>query len=148
MVKYICLSFSEFSLTQLYDIMVLRQEVFVVEQNCPYLDADGKDYESYHVLGYRDEKLVTYTRLVPKGLSYEKYMAIGRVVNSKSVRGEGLGTELMEKSIEYCREIWGDEPIKISAQCYLLKWYEKLGFKPVGAEYLEDDIPHHAMILD
>jgi len=147
MVKYVCLSFSELSLTQLYDVMALRQEVFVVEQNCPYLDADGRDQDSYHVLGYKDEKLVTYTRLVPQGLSYDDYVSIGRVVSSPLVRGEGLGDELMNKSVAYCRKIWRDTAIKISAQCYLLKWYKKLGFEPVGTEYLEDDIPHHAMVL-
>ncbi len=147
MIKYSCLSFSELSTKQLYEIMALRQEVFVVEQYCPYLDADGRDYDSYHVVGYQDDKLVTYTRLVPQGLSYDDYPSIGRVVSSPSVRGQGLGNELIEKSVAYCHELWGDKTIKISAQCYLLKWYEKLGFKPVGEEYLEDDIPHHAMVL-
>lgn len=147
MIKYSCLSFSELSTKQLYEIMVLRQEVFVVEQDCPYLDADGSDYASHHVLGYQADKLVTYTRLVPQGVSYEDYPSIGRVVSSASVRGKGLGYELMQKSIAYSRELWGDKTIKISAQCYLLKWYGKLGFKAIGEEYLEDDIPHHGMIL-
>ena len=147
MIKYSCLSFSALSSQQLYEIMVLRQEVFVVEQDCPYLDADGRDYDSYHVLGYQGDKLVTYTRLVPQGISYEKYPSIGRVVSSPIVRGKGLGIELMTKSIAYCRELWGNKTIKISAQCYLLKWYGKLGFVPVGEEYLEDNIPHHGMIL-
>ena len=147
MIQYSCLSFAELSTQQLYEIMALRQEVFVVEQNCPYLDADGNDYDSYHVVGYQEGKLVTYTRLVPQGLSYEDYPSIGRVVSSPSVRGQGLGDELMNKSIAYCRELWGDKTIKISAQCYLLKWYERLGFVPVGKEYLEDDIPHHGMVL-
>lgn len=147
MIKYSCLSFTELSTKQLYEIMVLRQEVFVVEQDCPYLDADGRDYDSYHVVGYQADRLVTYTRLVPQGLSYEDYPSIGRVVSSPSIRGKGLGDELMKKSVAYCHELWGKKPIKISAQCYLLKWYEKLGFEPVGEEYLEDDIPHHGMIL-
>lgn len=148
MIKYSCLAFSELSLQQLYDMMVLRQEVFVVEQDCPYLDADGKDYDSYHLMGYKGDKLVTYTRLVPRGISYEKYVSIGRVVNSKLIRGTGAGKELMQQSIAYCKRMWPQEAIKISAQCYLLKWYGELGFKPVGEEYLEDDIPHHAMILE
>ena len=147
MVNYSCLPFSDLSSKQLYEIMALRQEVFIVEQECPYLDADGRDYDSYHVLGYKDGKLVTYTRLVPQGLSYTDYPSIGRVVNSPSVRGKGLGDELMQKSVEYCHKLWGNKTIKISAQCYLLKWYERLGFKPVGEEYLEDDIPHHAMVF-
>lgn len=147
MISYSCLSFDELNLRQLYDCMVLRQEVFVVEQDCPYLDADGKDFSSYHVLGYEGDKLRAYTRLVPEGVSYKAYVSIGRVVNSKEVRGQGTGKVLMEKSIAYCRELWGNLPIKISAQCYLLEWYAKLGFVPVGEEYLEDDIPHHAMVL-
>ncbi len=145
--KFICIKFSEFTLQQLYETMRLRQEVFVVEQNCPYLDCDGKDYDSYHVLGLQDEKVVCYTRLVPPGISYEKYCSIGRVVNAEAARGTGIGKQLMQFSIERCREIWQDTPIKISAQCYLLKWYGKLGFTPVGEEYLEDDIPHHGMVL-
>lgn len=147
MIKYSCLSFSQLSTKQLYEVMILRQEVFVVEQDCPYLDADGRDYDSYHVVGYQGDKLLTYTRLVPQGISYENYISIGRVVSSISARGQGLGEELMRKSIGYCQELWGEQSIKISAQCYLLKWYGKLGFEPVGEEYLEDDIPHHGMIL-
>ena len=147
-VSYSCLSFDALTLRQLYELLALRQEVFVVEQDCPYLDADGKDYESYHVLAYTDGNLTGYTRLVPKGISYPDYVSIGRVVNAESVRGRGTGKELMRESIRYCRELWGAEKIKISAQCYLLEWYGSLGFVPVGEEYLEDDIPHHAMILD
>ena len=145
--KYICIAFSEFTLEQLYETLKLRQDVFVVEQDCPYLDCDGKDYKSYHVLAYQEEDLVAYTRLVPRGISYEKYVSIGRVVNAKAVRGSGIGKELMRYSIENCRKLWGNTPIKISAQCYLLKWYGNLGFEPVGEEYLEDNIPHHAMVL-
>jgi len=144
--KYICPSFNELSLQQLYDIMVLRQEVFVVEQDCPYLDADGKDQMSHHLMGYLDGELVAYTRLVPKGISYDKYISIGRVITSQSVRRDGYGKDLMERSIKQIRTLFGQKDIKISAQCYLLKFYKGLGFEPVGEEYLEDDIPHIAMI--
>lgn len=146
-IKFTCLSFAELSKKQLYDIMVLRQEVFVVEQDCPYLDADGKDANCYHVMGYEGEELVAYTRLVPRGISYKNYTSIGRVVNAPRLRGTGIGKKLMALSIEECKKLWEDLPIKISAQCYLLKWYERFGFELVGEEYLEDDIPHHAMIL-
>lgn len=144
---YTCKKFSELSLEELYQIMVLRQEVFVVEQDCPYLDADGKDQSSFHLMG-RDEKgkLVAYTRLVPKGISYEKYPSIGRVVTSSSVRGRGVGKELMEVSIEWCEKIWSGASVKISAQTYLKKFYESLGFEQVGEGYLEDDIPHIPML--
>lgn len=146
MVKYICKSFQELSLQELYAIMVLRQEVFVVEQDCPYLDADGKDQVSQHLMGFEEEELVAYTRLVPMGISYEKYPAIGRVITAKKVRGRGIGIELMQASIKHCESLFGKAPIKISAQCYLLKFYNSLGFQSVGETYLEDGIPHIAMI--
>ena len=126
--------------------MVLRQEVFVVEQDCPYLDADGKDQMAHHLMGYLDNQLVAYTRLVPKGISYEKYISIGRVITAQSVRRGGYGKELMKRSIQQIRILYGQQAIKISAQCYLLKFYKGLGFEPVGEEYLEDNIPHIAMI--
>jgi ElaA protein len=144
-----CKKFAELSLTELYDLMALRQEVFVVEQNCPYLDADGKDQDSHHVLGENEAgELVAYTRLVPPGLAYEKYPAIGRVVTSPSIRGKGGGKKLMEKSIQYCDELWPGQSIKISAQTYLKKFYEDLGFQQSGGGYLEDDIPHIPMIRE
>ena len=127
--------------------MRLRQDVFVVEQNCPYLDADDKDQMSYHVLGLDNEgKLQAYTRLVPVGISYEGYVSIGRVITSSAVRGKKQGVPLMEFSIQKCQELWPNMPIKISAQTYITHFYESLGFKQIGKEYLEDDIPHIAMI--
>ena len=129
--------------------MNLRQEVFVVEQDCPYIDADNKDQDSYHLMGWdENNKLVAYTRLVPKGISYNDYLSIGRVVTSKLIRKQGVGIELMEKSIEKIRELFGqDEPIKISAQVYLLRFYTSLGFVKKGDNYLEDGIPHTAMVM-
>lgn len=146
---YQCLAFEELSLEQLYQIMTLRLEVFVVEQNCPYLDADGKDHASWHLLGTNAAgELLAYTRLVPMGVSYSEYASIGRVVNSSKIRGQGAGRELMEVSKRHLRALWGEEiPVKISAQCYLQRFYESLGFEAVGESYLEDDIPHIAMIL-
>ncbi len=150
MVNYTCKAFSELTLDQLYAIMVLRQEVFVVEQDCPYLDADHKDQDSYHLMGWdENNNLVAYTRLVPKGISYENYISIGRVITSQLVRRQGVGIELMNKSIEKIRELFGErEPIKISAQVYLLRFYNSLGFQEKGEEYMEDGIPHTAMILE
>ena len=128
--------------------MALRQEVFVVEQNCPYLDADGKDPDSWHLMG-RDAsgKLVCYTRLLPEGLSYPGYVSIGRVVSSPAARGTGAGKTLMRRSIDLCRQLFGNQPIKIGAQSYLLQFYEGFGFCSTGEEYLEDGIPHTKMIL-
>lgn len=149
MLHFSCQSFDELNVYELYELLALRQEVFIVEQNCPYLDCDGKDQESYHFCG-RDEqgKLVCYTRLLPKGLAYEEYASIGRVLSSASVRSTGAGRELMRQSIDKCRELFGNEPIKIGAQSYLLKFYESFGFRSTGEEYMEDGIPHTKMILD
>lgn len=141
-------AFQELSLEELYQIMVLRQVVFVVEQNCPYVDADGKDQESFHLLAYdEDEELVAYARLLPKGVSYKDAVSIGRVVNSSKVRGKGVGKQLMEVAIQETKRLFGNEKLTISGQCYLQRFYEDLGFEIVGESYLEDDIPHFKMNL-
>ena len=146
---YKCLPFYKLNLDEVYAIMALRQEVFVVEQNCPYLDADGSDQEAWHLMGFNEEKkLMAYTRLLPQGISYKKYSAIGRVVTSPSARGLGAGKKIMETSIQWMEKLFPNQPIKISAQVYLLKFYNELGFQEIGEEYLEDDIPHIAMLYD
>ncbi|MBN8681282.1 MAG: GNAT family N-acetyltransferase [Chitinophagales bacterium] len=147
MLHFSCVPFAQLRNTELYEIMALRQEVFVVEQNCPYLDADGKDLQSWHLMG-RDAagKLVVYTRLLPKGLAYPEYPSIGRVVSSPAARGTGAGKILMERSVEMCLHLFGDMPIKIGAQSYLLRFYEGFGFVSTGEEYLEDGIPHTKMV--
>ncbi len=144
-----CQPFQALSLQDLYDIMVLRQEIFVVEQNCPFLDADGKDQGSHHLcLRNAEGELLAYTRLLPEGLAYDGYTSIGRVVNAAKVRGTGIGKVLMQESIDRVRALWGDEhDIKIGAQSYLLGFYGSLGFVSTGEEYLEDGIPHTYMIL-
>jgi len=148
MLTFTCLSFDQLTPHELYAVMALRQEVFVVEQNCPYLDPDGKDQDSWHLMG-RDAsgKLICYTRLLPQGLAYSDYVSIGRVVSSPSARGTGAGKLLMQRSIDMCRHLFGNQPIKIGAQSYLLKFYETFGFRSTGEEYLEDGIPHTKMIL-
>lgn len=142
-----CFPFQDLTPAELYDIMAIRQEVFVVEQNCPYLDADGKDPASWHLMG-RDEqgRLLCYTRLLPEGVSYPGFTSIGRVVSSPAARGTGVGRALMRQSIEMCRHLFGDRPIKIGAQTYLLRFYESLGFESTGEQYLEDGIPHTKMV--
>lgn len=145
---FTCKKFDELTLHELYDIMALRQEVFVVEQDCPYLDADGKDQASWHLLVHDERgQLVAYTRLLPRGIVYKKYPALGRVVTSPSVRGTGLGKKLMEATLEWAERLWPGEAVKISAQTYLKKFYEELGFEQAGEGYLEDGIPHIPMIL-
>jgi ElaA protein len=149
MLSFSCLPFDDLTPAELYEIMALRQEVFIVEQNCPYLDCDGKDQASWHLMGRNETgKLIVYTRLLPKGLAYPEYPSIGRVVSSPSARGTGAGKELMVKSIEMTRHLFGDTTIKIGAQSYLLRFYESFGFRSTGEEYLEDGIPHTKMTLD
>ena len=124
--------------------LALRAQVFVVEQNCAYQDPDGKDLVSYHLLMENGEELVAYARLVPPGVSYDE-ASIGRVVTSKSVRGNGWGKALMDLAIAQTQKKFEVQEICISAQSYLLKFYSDLGFEAEGEEYLEDDIPHWKM---
>ena len=143
-----CMPFDELSLNELYNIMRFRQEIFVVEQNCPFADADGKDQVAWHFM-VLDEKhhLVAYTRLFGKNGYYENYTSIGRVATSPKVRGGGVGKFLFQKSIEKTIEIFGNEPIKIGAQRYLEKFYQSFGFVLTGNDYMEDGIEHTIMIL-
>ncbi len=143
-----CLPFNKLSLEQLYEIMTIRQEVFVVEQECIYLDNDNKDQDSFHLLIINeDQKIIAYARILPKGKSYQDYVSIGRVLTVKQARGNGFAKVLMEKAIEFCKKQFPKDNIKISAQSYLEAFYGNLNFKKVGEEYLEDGIPHMAMIL-
>src|SRR5690348_7580671 len=111
-IHWILKNFDELSPHQLYAILQLRNEVFVVEQNCVFQDADDKDQDSYHLMGFADNKLVAYTRLVPPGIIYPE-VSIGRVVTSPAVRRSGAGRELMKKSIDSCYKLFGEAPIKI-----------------------------------
>ena len=142
-----CKTFSELSIEDLYDLMVLRQKVFILEQKCPYLDADGKDYSSHHLLGYYDDTLIAYLRLVQPGVSYSE-ISFGRIVTAKSERGKGVGKLLMREGLLRCRALYGDQPIRISAQKYLKSFYQSFHFHIVGNEYLEDGIPHVEMIRE
>ncbi|WP_119790310.1 GNAT family N-acetyltransferase [Flavobacterium anhuiense] len=138
-------SFDELTNHEMYNMLRLRSDVFVVEQNCPYLDLDNKDQKGFHLLYYADNKLAGVTRLLPKGVSYDE-VSIGRVVIAKSHRGLGLGVKLMEASIEGCEEKFGKGPIRISAQYHLSKFYQSLGFVEQGEVYDEDGIPHIGML--
>lgn len=142
--NWVLKNFDELNSEELYSLLRLRSEVFVVEQNCIFLDMDNKDQQCYHLLGWRDNELVAYTRLVPPGISYG-YPSIGRVVTSPTVRKGGLGRSLMEKSIEVCNELFGKLPIRIGAQLYLKKFYESLGFEQSSEIYDEDGIDHIEM---
>ncbi|NNE29931.1 MAG: GNAT family N-acetyltransferase [Saprospiraceae bacterium] len=144
---WIAKTFEQLSNLELYQILALRQEVFIVEQNCPYLDADGKDPLAVHCLGWNGAILHAYTRILPKQIIYEKYASIGRVITAKAARGRGLGKKIMEFSISEAQNLYPADPIKISAQSHLEGFYNELGFEATGEEYLEDNIPHKAMVL-
>ncbi len=147
MLNFTCKAFDSLSLAELYELMALRQQVFVVEQDCPYLDADGLDQQSWHLMGYEPGgPMLAYARLLPEGLAYSDYTSIGRVVTHTSSRSKGYGKQLMHRAIDEIIERFGATPIKISAQCYLIKFYESFGFQAVGEGYMEDGIPHIAML--
>ena len=147
MCRFKCKPFYELSLDELYALMALRQEVFVVEQDCPYLDADGKDQNAWHMMGFdKNEKLIACARIASRGVFYENYASIGRIVSAPSVRGKGVGKKLIYACLEEVEKLFQKQPIKISAQCYLIRFYESFGFETTGEEYLEDNIPHIAMI--
>ena len=144
MVNWTIKRFDELTSDELYAILQLRNEVFIVEQNCVYNDIDGKDQPAWHLMANADDKLVAYTRILPPGVSYSD-PAIGRVVTSSLKRRSGLGRELMKRSIEVCEKLFGKISITLSAQVYLQSFYESLGFIVAGEEYLEDGIPHIKM---
>ncbi|GAA4245462.1 GNAT family N-acetyltransferase [Winogradskyella damuponensis] len=138
-------AFNELSIVELYDLLQLRSEVFVVEQDCIYQDIDGKDQKALHVLGYKNEKLVAYTRIFKPG-DYFKEASIGRVVVEQKERQYKYGYTIMNASIEAIKTYYNETIIRISAQTYLKRFYNNLDFKEVGEEYLEDGIPHIAML--
>lgn len=138
-------AFDELTVNELYDLLKLRSEVFVVEQNCVFLDQDDKDQKCFHLMLYQENQLVGYSRLVPAGLSYPE-MSIGRVITSGAARGKGLGKKLMELSIHFCREVFGSGAIRIGAQTYALGFYNSLGFVSDGETYDEDGIEHVEML--
>lgn len=138
-------TFNELSNTELYQIMRLRSEVFVVEQDCVYQDLDNKDQKALHVVGSKENEVVAYTRIFKAG-DYFKNTSIGRVVVAVDQRKYGYGKQIMEASLEVIKERFPNTIIEISAQTYLLKFYSEMGFERIGEEYLEDGIPHVKMI--
>jgi ElaA protein len=139
--------FSELTVRELYDALALRQLVFCVEQNCPYLDCDGKDQASLHLLGSEPSgRVVAYARLVPAGVTFDE-PSIGRVVNHPDVRRSGVGRQLMREAIARALAAFGTRPLRIGAQLYLQRFYEELGFEVASPTYDEDGIPHVQMLL-
>jgi len=140
-------SFSELTTNELYAILQLRSEVFVVEQDCVYQDIDYKDQKALHVIGIKNDKIIAYTRIF-KPEDYFSKASIGRVVVAKKEREFGYGHVIMKHSIEVIKSHFNETTIKISAQTYLKKFYESHGFLKVGEEYLEDGIPHIGMLKE
>jgi ElaA protein len=137
--------FDELTAKELYNILKLRNEVFIVEQNCPYQDLDDKDLYAFHLMGLKDNKLLAYSRLLAPGISYSE-SSIGRVVSSPASRKTGMGKKLMKESILQIRNLFQTDVIRIGAQLYLKKFYESFGFIQDGETYLEDNIPHIIML--
>ncbi len=138
-------TFSELDSNELYEILQLRSEVFVVEQDCVYQDIDGKDQKALHIIGKKEGKVIAYTRCFDAG-DYFKEASIGRVVVEASQRKFKYGHDIMKASIEAIKNTYKTDTIKLSAQVYLTKFYESHGFQQVGEGYLEDGIPHIAMV--
>lgn len=147
--NWICLPFNKLSTQQLYSLLQLRVNVFVVEQTCPYPELDDKDcYDGvYHLLGYQGDELVACARLLAPGVTYSN-VSIGRVATKKSARGGGLGHDLMRTILSYCEQHWPQQTIDIGAQQYLTAFYQSHQFVITSEMYLEDDIPHVDMRLE
>ena len=143
MLNWVLLPFSQLTNQQLYEMLRLRVDVFVVEQTCPYPELDGKDTIEgvQHLLGYQDEQLVACTRLLPSGVSFES-VSIGRVATKLSARKQGLGHQLLQQALTHCQILWPDQSIEIGAQKHLVDFYTQHGFEVSSDVYLEDGILH------
>jgi len=148
-VNWLCKTFAELTTTQLYELLKLRVDIFVVEQTCAYPELDNKDRAdgAYHLLGYQNEQLVAYARLLSPGISY-KNVSFGRVAIEKSQRGNGTGQKLLSTTLDYCQQLWPNKDIDIGAQEYLVDFYSKYAFRAISETYLEDGIPHLDMRLE
>lgn len=142
-----CRAFHQINTSELYDLLKLRIDVFVVEQNCPYPELDDKDQDkqTHHITAYADNTIIAYARLLPPGLSYQE-TSIGRFVVHEDHRRQGIGSLLLETCLTQISNIWPNQAIRISAQEYLQSFYERAGFSKVSDIYLEDGIPHIEML--
>jgi ElaA protein len=144
--RWVTKSFAELNTNELYALLRLRSEVFVVEQKCIFLDVDNNDQKAFHTIGFIDDEVVATTRLFDKDIMYDGYQSIGRVVSATKHRGLSIGKALMQYSISECERLFGKGPIKIGAQLYLKKFYNEQGFEQSGEVYIEDDIDHIPMV--
>ena len=139
--------FLELSITELYEVLKLRSKVFVLEQNCAFVDEDDYDQKSHHVLGFQNEKILAYARIIPPG-HYYKEASIGRVVTAKEIRLTGIGKTLFKHTVEKTIALYPNSGIRIMAQCYLKDFYANYGFVERGEAFIEDDILHIEMVLE
>lgn len=138
--------FNDISVDHFHDIAALRIKIFVIEQNCPYQELDGKDKDAFHLYYInQNNEVVAATRILPQGISYDE-VSIGRVVVDESYRGTGLGHEIMKQSMLFIKEQYGDVDVRLSAQKHLENYYGRHNFRSTGKEYLEDGIPHVEML--
>lgn len=146
-INWFCLAFCDLNTEQLYEIMQLRVNVFIVEQNCPFPDLDGYDTQNsvQHIIGYQDGKIIAYARLLPPGVKYD-YPSIGRVITHADYRKDGLGHRLMKTALKQCQILWPKQKIFLQAQQHLEGFYLKHGFQTCSETYLDDNIPHIDMI--
>lgn len=139
-------AFKDLTADEYFELLHLRVAVFVVEQDCPYQEVDEKDRQSFHLVGKTESgEVIAVTRILPQKVSYNE-VSVGRVALKKEYRGKGIADTLMVESFQFIEKEFGKQPIRISAQEYLLNYYNKHGFKQVGEGYLEDDIPHVEML--
>ncbi|MBL4910721.1 MAG: GNAT family N-acetyltransferase [Alteromonadaceae bacterium] len=141
-------TFAQLTTNELYDILKLRVDIFVVEQTCYYPELDDHDrhHDTLHIFYYQNDKIQAYLRLLPKGLTYADHISIGRVAVAEPARGSGLGHELMQQALTVCQNSYPQQAIKISAQQHLESFYQQHGFHTVSKMYLEDNIPHISML--
>lgn len=145
--EYVLKEFNGLSLDELYQIIQLRLEIFVVEQDCVYQDLDSKDKVAYHLFVKDDDEIVAVLRILPENVSYDE-MAIGRIVVKKSHRGQGIARTMMKMAMDFIVKDLGKNKIRLSGQAYLVDFYTNLGFKRVSDEYLEDGIPHFEFLFE
>ncbi|RMG77326.1 MAG: GNAT family N-acetyltransferase [Bacteroidetes bacterium] len=138
-------SFNNLSLNELYQLLKLRQDVFIIEQDCPYPELDNQDQNAWHLLGKTDDRIVAYLRIIPPK---NGFLSIGRVAIDEHYRGRKWAYDLMQKGLETAFDKYGKMPVKITAQEYLVNFYKKLGFKPISEVYLDYNLPHVDMVLE
>ena len=141
------LHFSELSLNTFHDLIALRVAVFVVEQNCPYQELDGKDKDAFHLIVWEKDKIIGTARILNPGVAYHE-PAIGRVVSALSHRESGVGHVIMREAMSFIEKHFGNKAARLSAQTHLVKFYEQHGFISTGKNYLEDNIPHTEMVFE